>query len=98
MVIAHTATSTRMSVEGVSDKQLVGYVVLDQQMMLVREPEREAQLVEQWQRVYEGLYSGDDVRGGRAGRCWGRISGAGTAVIPGRRSRWSRCGNGGRLR
>ena len=32
------------------DKRLVGYVVLDQQMMLVREPAREAQLVEQWQR------------------------------------------------
>ena len=40
------------------DKQLVGYVVLDQQMRLVREPAREAQLVEQWQAVYEGLYSG----------------------------------------
>ena len=37
---------------------MVGYVVLDQEMMLVREPEREAQLVEQWQGVYEGLYSG----------------------------------------
>ena len=40
------------------DKRLVGYVVLDQEMMLVREPAREAQLVEQWQGVYEGLYSG----------------------------------------
>ena len=37
---------------------MVGYVVLDQEMMLVREPEREAQLVEQWQGVYDGLYSG----------------------------------------
>ena len=54
VVIAHTPGA----VEGVSDKQLVGYVVLDQQMMLVREPEREAQLVEQWQGLYEGLYSG----------------------------------------
>ena len=27
-------------------------------MMLVREPEREAQLVEHWQAVYDGLYSG----------------------------------------
>ena len=54
VVIAHTPGA----VEGVSDKQLVGYVVLDQQMMLVREPAREAQLVEQWQGVYEGLYSG----------------------------------------
>ena len=50
VVIAHTATSTPSPVEGVSDKQLVGYVVLDQEMMLVREPEREAQLVGQWQR------------------------------------------------
>ncbi len=37
--------------------QLVGYVVLDQQTMLIREPEREAQLVGQWQGVYENLYS-----------------------------------------
>ncbi len=42
-----------------ADKQLVGYVVLDPQMMLVREPAREAQLVEQWQDVYAGLYSGE---------------------------------------
>ena len=58
VVITHTATSTPSPVEGVSDKQLVGYVVLDREMMLVREPAREAQLVEQWQGVYEGLYSG----------------------------------------
>ncbi|MEB4211817.1 non-ribosomal peptide synthetase, partial [Mycobacterium sp. 94-17] len=38
-------------------KQLVGYVVPDQEMMLVREPERETQLVAQWQGVYEGLYT-----------------------------------------
>ena len=57
-VIAHTATSTAGVGEGVSDKQLVGYVVLDQEMMLVREPEREAQLVEQWQEVYDAQYSG----------------------------------------
>ena len=54
-VIAHTATPS--PVEGVSDKLLAGYVVLDQEMMLVREPEREAGLVEQWQRVWGGLYS-----------------------------------------
>ena len=35
---------------GLATSRLVGYVVLDQQMMLVREPAREAQLVEQWQR------------------------------------------------
>ena len=40
------------------DKRLVGYVVLDREMSLVREPAREAQLVEQWQGVYDGLYSG----------------------------------------
>ncbi|MGA9359342.1 MAG: condensation domain-containing protein, partial [Mycobacterium sp.] len=55
VVTAHTVPG---AVEGVSDKQLVGYVVLDQQTMLVREPAREAQLVEHWQAVYEGLYSG----------------------------------------
>ncbi len=57
-VITHTATSSADAGEGVSDKQLVGYVVLDREMMLVREPAREAQLVEQWQGVYAGLYSG----------------------------------------
>ncbi|ORA11416.1 hypothetical protein BST12_25845 [Mycobacterium angelicum] len=36
--------------------QLVGYVVLDAQRMLEREPEREAELVGQWQQVYGGLY------------------------------------------
>jgi SAM-dependent methyltransferase/acyl carrier protein len=39
-------------------KQLVGYVVPDQQTVLIREPEREAQLVGQWQGVHEGQYSG----------------------------------------
>ena len=58
VVITRTAPSTADAGEGVRDKQLVGYVVLDQQMMLVREPQREAQLVGQWQGVYEGLYSG----------------------------------------
>ena len=58
VAITHTATSTPSPVEGISDKQLVGYVVLDQEMMLVREPAREAQLVEHWRVVYEGLYSG----------------------------------------
>ena len=57
VVIARRQTTPETG-EGVSDKQLVGYVVLDQEMMLVREPEREAQLVAQWQEVYEGLYSG----------------------------------------
>nr|WP_240630779.1 non-ribosomal peptide synthase/polyketide synthase [Mycolicibacterium sp. GF69] len=53
VVIAHTADAG----EPVSDKQLVGYVVTDPEMMLVREPDREAQVVDQWQRVWGGLYS-----------------------------------------
>ena len=57
VVITRTALSASDPVEGVSDKQLVGYVVLDQQMMLVREPQREVQLVGQWQGVWQGLYS-----------------------------------------
>ena len=64
VVITHAATSTPSPVEGVGDKQLVGYVVLDQEMMLVREPAREAQLVEQWHGVYEGLYSGSTFTAG----------------------------------
>ena len=54
VVIPHTAPSTANA----GDKLLGGYVVLDPEMTLVREPEREAQLVEQWQGVYDGLYSG----------------------------------------
>ena len=46
-----TAHTRHESIEGVSDTQLVGYVVLDQQTMLAREPVREAELVEQWRRV-----------------------------------------------
>ena len=64
VVVTHTATSTPSPVEGVGDKQLVGYVVLDQEMMLVREPAREAALVEQWHGVYEGLYSGSTFTAG----------------------------------
>ncbi|WP_231992139.1 non-ribosomal peptide synthetase [Mycobacterium sp. ACS4331] len=40
------------------DRQLVSYVVPNRQLRLVREPAREAQLVDQWQGVYEDLYSG----------------------------------------
>ncbi|MCV7400713.1 amino acid adenylation domain-containing protein, partial [Mycobacterium fragae] len=57
VVVAHTATPTRDFDEEASDKLLAGYVVLDQDMMLVREPEREAQLVDQWHGVYDALYS-----------------------------------------
>ena len=52
-----TAHPVPGAVEGVGDKQLVGYVVLDEQVLLSREPEREAGLVEQWQRVWSGVYS-----------------------------------------
>ncbi|KAA1243525.1 AMP-binding protein, partial [Mycobacterium simiae] len=44
--------------EGVGDRQLVGYVVLDQAALLAREAKREAGLVEQWRGVYDGLYAG----------------------------------------
>ncbi|WP_276206960.1 non-ribosomal peptide synthetase [Mycobacterium sp. IS-1264] len=57
-VVAHTAAPTADAGDGASDKLLAGYVVLDQQMKLVREPEREARLVEQWQRVWGDVYSG----------------------------------------
>ena len=77
------------------DKQLVGYVVLDREMMLVREPAREAQLVEQWHGCMTVCTRGRPSPG-RADGASGRTSGAGTAVTPGRRSRWGRCGNGGR--
>ncbi|WP_425180504.1 amino acid adenylation domain-containing protein, partial [Mycobacterium sp.] len=41
----------------VGDKLLAAYVVLDQDAVLVREAERETRLVEQWQGVYNRLYS-----------------------------------------
>ncbi|QRY54625.1 amino acid adenylation domain-containing protein [Mycolicibacterium septicum] len=59
VVVAHTATSTASQSAPTTDKQLVAYVVLDPEMMLVRESAREAELVDQWQGVYEGLYSGE---------------------------------------
>ncbi len=40
-----------------SDKLLAAYVVLDQEATPVRDTERETQLVEQWQGVYDDLYS-----------------------------------------
>ena len=54
---AVTAHPVPGAIQGVSDQQLVGYVVLDEQVLLSREPEREAGLVEQWQRVWSGVYS-----------------------------------------
>ena len=38
--------------------------MLDQEMVLVREPAREAQLVEQWQGLYDELYSGSTFTAG----------------------------------
>ncbi|MCB9442240.1 MAG: methyltransferase [Mycolicibacterium sp.] len=61
-VVTHTSAVADGS--GVSDQQLVGYVALDKHMMLVRDRERETQLVDQWQDVYEGLYSGENFRTG----------------------------------
>ena len=80
--------------EGVGGQRLVGYVVWDREALLVREPDREAELVEQWRGVYDGLYSGLMSLPG-APVVLGADFGAGTAVIPGRRSRWSRCCSGG---
>ncbi|MGV9801311.1 amino acid adenylation domain-containing protein, partial [Mycobacterium sp. NPDC003449] len=56
---AVTVTHTATSAAGPGDTQLVSYAVLDTAMLLVREPEREAQLVQQWQGVYGGLYTGE---------------------------------------
>ncbi|WP_131816270.1 non-ribosomal peptide synthetase, partial [Mycolicibacterium porcinum] len=59
VVVAHASTPTMGQGEATTDKQLVAYVVLDPEMMLVREAARESELVDQWQGVYEGLYSGE---------------------------------------
>nr|WP_245008737.1 non-ribosomal peptide synthetase [Mycolicibacterium farcinogenes] len=56
---AVTVAHSSISDDGTSDNQLVSYVVLDKEMMLVREPARELQLVEQWQGVYGDLYTGE---------------------------------------
>jgi amino acid adenylation domain-containing protein len=53
------ASSVFEGAGGTTDQQVVGYVVLDQEEMLVREPHRETGLVNQWQDVYDGLYSGE---------------------------------------
>ena len=55
VVTAHTVPD---AVVGVSDKLLAGYVVLDPEMTLIREPQREAQLVGQWQEVWGDLIRG----------------------------------------
>ncbi|WP_448461741.1 amino acid adenylation domain-containing protein, partial [Mycobacterium syngnathidarum] len=57
VVVAPPAAPTVGQAEDHVDKQLAGYVVFDQEQVLVREPEREAHLVEQWQGVWGGVYS-----------------------------------------
>nr|WP_167372163.1 non-ribosomal peptide synthetase [Rhodococcus koreensis] len=56
--VAQAAVIAREPAAG-TDAQLVGYVVLDRGVALVRDREREAELVSQWRRVYDDLYSGD---------------------------------------
>ncbi|WP_275581179.1 non-ribosomal peptide synthetase [Mycobacterium riyadhense] len=50
-VVAHHARDA-------SDQQLVAYVVRDRHAALAREPDRETPLIQQWQGVYDDLYSG----------------------------------------
>ncbi|SLE02831.1 non-ribosomal peptide synthetase [Mycobacteroides abscessus subsp. bolletii] len=54
VVTAHSGTG---ALKDAGDKQLVGYIVLDREAVLERDTAREAELVEQWHRVYGGLYS-----------------------------------------
>ncbi|MGW4340112.1 amino acid adenylation domain-containing protein, partial [Rhodococcus koreensis] len=56
--VAQAAVIAREPAAG-TDAQLVGYVVLDRGVALVRDRVREAELVSQWRRVYDDLYSGD---------------------------------------
>jgi amino acid adenylation domain-containing protein/thioester reductase-like protein/non-ribosomal peptide synthase protein (TIGR01720 family) len=55
--VAHDPQVGTNAVVPVGDKLLAAYVVLDQDALLVRETKRETRLVEQWQGVYDGLYS-----------------------------------------
>nr|WP_198730484.1 amino acid adenylation domain-containing protein [Mycolicibacterium baixiangningiae] len=54
-----TAASPVLTDADASQKQLVGYIVLDRNAMLTREPAREAEKVAHWRMVYGGLYSTD---------------------------------------
>ena len=45
--------------ESATDRQLVAYAVLNRELSLVRDRAREAEVVEQWQRVYDDLYVGE---------------------------------------
>ncbi|OBG82484.1 hypothetical protein A5699_00340 [Mycobacterium sp. E802] len=64
VTVARTPTAVSGSGEPVGEKQVVSYVVLDREMMLARESEREAHLVDQWQGLYGGLYSGESFASG----------------------------------
>ncbi|BBC66403.1 hypothetical protein MMRN_32990 [Mycobacterium marinum] len=77
---AVAAYSTSGGLEGISDKQLVGYIVPDREVTLARDAAREAGLVQQWAQVYGGVYSG---LASQVPAVLGRISGAGLAVIRG---------------
>ncbi|WP_443677792.1 amino acid adenylation domain-containing protein [Mycobacterium angelicum] len=55
--VAHAVVTTHPATSASGDKHLVGYVVLDHDMLLTREPTQEEQLVEQWRGVYDGQYS-----------------------------------------
>ncbi|NKZ11523.1 non-ribosomal peptide synthetase [Mycolicibacterium septicum DSM 44393] len=57
VVVAQKPASAAGQTDDISEKLLSGYVVLDPEMMLVREPAREARLVEQWRGVWGGVYS-----------------------------------------
>ncbi|KAA1244363.1 amino acid adenylation domain-containing protein, partial [Mycobacterium simiae] len=56
--VAHAVVTTYTPATRNSGQQLVGYVVLDSETLLTREPRYETHLVEHWQEVYDGLYSG----------------------------------------
>ncbi|MDC9008229.1 non-ribosomal peptide synthetase, partial [Mycobacterium marinum] len=53
-----THTTTTDTDGGISEKQLVGYIVPDREVTLAREAPREAGLVQQWGQVWGGVYSG----------------------------------------
>ncbi|EKF22352.1 D-alanine--poly(phosphoribitol) ligase, subunit 1, partial [Mycolicibacterium hassiacum DSM 44199] len=57
VTVARSAAGSAGTGHDSTDRHLAGYVVLDREQTLVREPEREARLVQQWQRVFGGLYS-----------------------------------------
>jgi amino acid adenylation domain-containing protein len=67
--VAQAAVAAR-DLTGQGDRQLVAYVVANQEAPAERQESREAELVDQWQDMYDGLYDGelpagfgDDFRG-----------------------------------